>query len=235
MDSSNTQRVTVNGGRLSIAGLSARFVQVPERRLQLEAFGLEALAGRRLRDGELVDDSRITGQAWLPQDGLGRAGLAERAEAIPLTVRPLPATGTAARILLVLGHGDDAPEFHATLWLPAEIFGELRAAVEAGQAGRLGLVATTNLWLDESERNVAADRPVTWLLGPAPEGDGAAPARGLAERIEWGPEAAAADPAPAEPVEEPEEPASEVLRRINWSLKQIALLLLFLLIVAAVK
>ena len=31
-----------------------------------------------LYDGELVDDSRVTGQAWLPQDGLGRGGLAGR-------------------------------------------------------------------------------------------------------------------------------------------------------------
>lgn len=220
---------------MSIAGLAARFIQVPERRVKLEAIGLEALSGHRMRDGELVDDSRVTGQAWLPQDGLGRAGLAERADAIPLAVRPLPAAGTASRILLVLGHGEEEAEFHATIWLPAEMFEELRAAVEAGRAGRLGLVATTNLWLDESERNVAADRPVTWLLGPEPEGDGAAPARGLAERIEWGPEAAAVDPTPVEPSEEPEEPAGDVLRRINWSLKQIALLLLFLLVVAAVK
>jgi hypothetical protein len=235
MDSSTTQRITVNGGRMSIAGLATRFVQVPERRLKLEAIGLEALSGYRLRDGALVDDSRIVGQAWLPQDGLGRAGLAERADSVPLTVRPLPAGGTASRILLVLGHGEDAPEFHATIWLPADIFAAMREAVEAGRAGRLGLVATTNLWIDESERNAPADRPVTWLLGPEAEGDGSAPARGLAETIEWGPEAPPAAPEPVEASEEAAEPASDVLRRINWSLKQIVLLLLFLLIVAALK
>jgi hypothetical protein len=235
MDSSTTQRFTVNGGRMSIAGIAARFVQMPERRLKLEAFGLEALCGHRMRDGALADDSRIVGQSWLPQDALGRAGLAERADAIPLTVRPLPASGTASRILLVLGHGEDAAEFHATIWLPAEIFAGLREAVETGRAGRLGLVATTNLWLDESERNAAHDRPVTWLLGPEAEGEGSVPARGLAETIEWGPEAAHAAPEPVAPSEEPDEPASDVLRRINWSLKQIALLLVFLLVVAAMK
>jgi len=235
MDSSIPQRVTLSEGRMSIAGLATRFVQAPARRLRLEAIGLEALAGYRLREGAFAPETRITGRGWLPQDGLGRAGLADQASEIPLTIRPLPQDSTASRILLVLDHGGEEPEYHASLWLPAEMFASLRQDVEAGRAGRLGITATTNLWLDEADREIPAERSVAWLLGPDDNGDGTAPARGLAERIDWS--AATPEPAtqPPDVSEEPAEPVSDMLGRINWSLRQIALLLLFLLIVAALK
>lgn len=235
MDSSTPQRVSQSDGKMSIAGLATRFVQDPGRRLKLEAIGLEVLSGYALREGAFASDTRIAGRGWLPDDGLSRAGLAEHASEIPLTVRPLPAGGTASRILLVLAHGGEELEFHATLWLPADIFADLRRDVEGGRAGRLGVTATTNLWLDEAERDAPSDRPVTWRLGPEPDGDGSTPARGLAERIEWGAAPEFTTPEPAPDGEEPTEPVSEMLRRVNWSLKQIALLLVFLLIVAALK
>jgi hypothetical protein len=236
MDSSTPQRVTLSEGRMSIAGLATRFVQDPGRRLKLEAIGLEALSGYVLRDGDFAPDIRIAGRAWLPQDGLGRAGLAEQASEIPLTVRPLPAGGaTTGRILLVLGHGGEEPDFHAALWIPAEMFAALKQDVEAGRAGRLRVTVTTNLWLDEADRDAPPERPVTWQLGPQPDGDGATPARGLAERIEWGAAPEATAPEPTVESAEPTELVGEALGRINWSLRQIALLLVFLLIVAALK
>jgi hypothetical protein len=235
MDSSTPQRVTLSDGRMSIAGLATRFVQNAERRLKLEAIGLEALSGYVLREGAFAPDTRIAGRAWLPQDGLGRAGLAEQASEIPLTIRPVPEGTTTGRILLVLGHGGEEPDFHAALWVPAEMFVTLKQDVEAGRAGRLGITATTNLWLDEADRDTPPERPVTWQLGPEADGDGTTPARGLAERIEWGPAPALPAPEPIQDSAEPSEPVNEALSRINWSLRQIALLLVFLLIVAALK
>ncbi|WNJ89947.1 hypothetical protein [Bosea sp. 685] len=231
MDLSTAQRATVTDGRMIIAGVPGHFVQAPARRLTVEASGLTALSGYALRDGALANDGRIAAQARLPEDGLGRAGLSEEAGEMPLAIRPLPEGGTAARMLLVLAYGQEEPGYHATLWLPEEIFSALKQDVEAGRAGRLSLVATTSLWLDEAERDTPAERRVAWRLGPDPDDEGSAPARGLVERIAWS--AAAAPLAPAE--DEPEETVTEALRRLNWSLKQIALVLVFLMIVAALK
>jgi len=235
MDSSTPQRVTLSDGRMSIAGLATRFVQAPERRLKLEALGLEALSGYVLRDGAFATDARIAARGWLPEDGLGRAGLAEQASEIPLAVRPLPEGGPAGRILLMLAHGGDEPDFHATLWLPAGMFTTLKQDVDAGRAGRLSVTATTNLWLDEADRHAPAERPVTWRLSPEADGEGAMPARGLAERIEWGAAPAAPAPEPVEESEPPADPVSEALGKVNWSLKQIVFVLLVLMIIAALK
>lgn len=235
MDSSIPQRVTLSDGRMAITGVATRFVQVPGRRITMEAIALEPLSGHVLREGAFIADERITGLAWLPEDGLGLAGLAEEASEMVLAVRPLPEGGTAARILLVLAHDGEEPGFHSTLWLPATMFFGLKQEVEAGRAGRLSVIATTNLWLDEADREAPADRRVTWRIGPAQDEAGSAPARGLVERIEWGAARPQPPPEPVAEMEEPAEPVSEMLGRINWSLKQIALLLIFLLIVAALK
>jgi hypothetical protein len=220
-------------------------VQAPSRRLALEATALAARAGFAMRgaaDGPvtLAADDRITGEAGLPRDRLGRSGAADEAGMLPLAIRPLP-EGNAARMLLMLGHGGESDGFHADLWLPAEVFAALKRDAEAGRAGHLALSATTNLWIAESEREAPDDAGVTWLLGR--EEDGAAQtARGLVERVSWSadppamPQEAAAVPE-AEAPEETDEPESvaELLTRLNWSLKQIALVLIFLLIVVALK
>jgi hypothetical protein len=233
MDLSTAQRATITDGRMVIAGLPGHFVQAPARRLTLEASGLVALSGYALRDGALANDGRIAARAKLPEDSLGRAGLSEEAGEMPLAIRPLPEGGAATRMLLVLAHGGVEPGYHATLWLPNEIFSALKQDVEANRAGQLSLVATTSLWLDEAERDAPTERPVAWRLGPGPDDEGSAPARGLVERIGWS--EAAASPALAPTEEEPEETVTEALRRVNWSLKQIALVLVFLMIVAALK
>ncbi|CAN7399935.1 hypothetical protein LJR009_003402 [Bosea sp. LjRoot9] len=233
MDLSTAQRATVTDGKMTIAGVSGHFVQAPARRLTVEASGLAVLSGYALRDGALANDGRIAAQARLPEDSLGRAGLSEEAGEMPLAIRPLPEGGTAVRMLLVLAHGDEEPGYHATLWLPGEVFSALKQDVEAGRAGRLSLVATTSLWLDEAERDAPTERRVAWRLGPRPDDEGSAPARGLVERIAWSAAAPAPALAPAE--EEPEETVTEALTRLNWSLKQIALVLVFLMIVAALK
>lgn len=235
MDSSIPQRVTLSDGKMAVAGVATRFVQVPGRRITMEAVGLEPLSGHVLREGSFIADERITGRAWLPDDGLGLAGLAEEASEMALAIRPLPEGGTAARILLVLAHDGEEPGFHTTLWLPATMFAGLKQDVDAGRAGRLSVIATTNLWLDEADREAPADRRVTWRIGPAQDEAGSAPARGLVERIDWGAARPQPAPEPAEALDEPVDPVSEMLSRINWSLKQIVLVLVFLLIVAALK
>ena len=127
------------------------------------------------------------------------------------------------------------------------VFEALKADMLAGLAETLSLEATTSLWIREEERDRPAAEPVDWYLGLAEDGRGAAPARGFVESIEWRPPAAlaaeparmppepAAAPAPAEPEEHGEDSAADQLRRINWSLKQLLLLLAFLLLIIAVK
>ncbi|WP_156640199.1 hypothetical protein [Bosea sp. PAMC 26642] len=215
-------------------GEAGGLVQAPGRRFVLEATGLEARAGFSLRDGALSNDSRIAAHARLPLDTLGRDGLLDTAGELPLAIRPLPEGGAAGRILLVLAHGGQEPDFHATLWLPPEVFAVLTRDLHAGRAGRLTVSATTSLWLDAAERDAPASRAVAWKLGRDDE-RGTAPARGLVERIEW----SAAPPAPA-PIappapEDPEETVAEAVGRLNWSLKQIVLVLIFLMIIAALK
>jgi hypothetical protein len=212
-------------------------VQAPGRRLVLEAGGLEPRAGFALRDGAIASDARINAGARLPRDTLGGAGLAEPAGEMPLAIRPLPGGGAAARMLLGLSHGGEEPGYHAVLWLPPEVFAALRLDAEAGRAGHLSLTATTNLWLEEGERDAPAGRPVAWKFGRDGEG-GTIPARGLVERIDWS--AAAPEPAmpavtPAPAAEDPAEEITDALGRLNWSLKQIALVLVFLMIIVALK
>lgn len=221
-------------------------VHAPGRRLELEASGLEPRMGFALRDGAIARDVRIDARARLPRDTLGCAGLAEPAGEMPLTIRPLPEGGSAARMLLGLSHGGDAQGYESVLWLPPEVFAALKLDAEAGRAARISLIATTNLWLEQGERDAPAGRPVAWTF--ARDGEGAIiPARGLVERIDWN--AAAAEPAPAglgaTPLpaatqaaaddEEPAEAIGDALGRLNWGLKQIALVLVFLMIIVALK
>jgi hypothetical protein len=59
--------------------------------------------------------------------------------------------------------------------------------------------------------------------------------------ISWRPLDSAGDPAflaagqPDQEAEPPEDPVSEQLRRINWSLKQILIVLAFLMLIIALK
>jgi hypothetical protein len=221
-------------------------VHAPGRRLVLEASGLEPRMGFALRDGAIVPDAHIDARARLPRDTLGCAGVAEPAGEMPLAIRPLPEGGGAARMLLGLSHGGEAAGYEAVLWLPPEAFAALRLDAEAGRAARLSLIATTNLWLEQGERDAPAGRPVAWTFGR--DGEGAAmPARGLVERIDWSAAAAEPDttgigatplPAATQAAADDEEPAEAIgdaLGRLNWGLKQIALVLVFLMIIVALK
>ena len=93
----------------------------------------------------------------------------------------------------------------------------------------------TSLWVRESERDAPAGLPVSWHLGLDAEGRASEPARGLVESLEWQPTGMNPVTAPAAIDQEPEETTTDLLARIDWSLKQIALVLLFLLIVVALK
>jgi hypothetical protein len=225
-------------------------VQAPSRRLALEAWDLVAQAGFVLRSGSehgdattLVADDRIIGQVRLTRDRLGRSGAVDEAAALPLVIRTMP-EGASRRMLLVLGHGEEAEGYHASLLLPPEVFGGLMRDTEAGRAGHLALSATTNLWIAEAEQGAPTEASVTWLLGRGEDGK-AEIARGLVERITWSataPAAPAAEPeampaaaTASDEAPEPAETTAEALARLNWSLKQIALVLVFLLIVVALK
>lgn len=240
MDSTTTQ----------LSAALPALVQAPSRRLAMEGSALVARTGFALRGGpesddatSLVADDRIAGLARLTHDRLERSGAPDEAETLPLTIRPMP-EGASRRMLLMLGHGGEVDGFHATLLLPPEVFAGLKSDVEAGRAGHLALTATTDLWIAEVEQDAPAEAGVTWRLGRGQDGK-AEPARGLVERVSWS--ALVPEPAPseAEPSAVAELPAdadadlpettAEVLARLNWSLKQIALILVFLLIVVALK
>jgi hypothetical protein len=233
MATATARGAAISDGRMTIAGVPGRFVQSSARPLALAADGFSTFAGHVLRDGVLVDDARITSAASLGDDRLGRADAAGETGALPLAIRPLPESGGPARMLLVLAFRGAEEGYDATLWLPAAIFAALRQDVESGRAGRLTLAATTVLWLDETDREAPPERPVLWLLGPAAAPGGETAARGLVERIDWS-SAEPPAPEPGEPEEAPETTA-EALGRLNWSLKQLVLILVFLLIVVALK
>jgi hypothetical protein len=118
----------------------------------------------------------------------------------------------------------------------------------SGLAQELSLEATTNLWIREEDRDRLAGQPADWYLALAEDGRGSAPAHGFIESIAWRPAVAppasdthraeaepAAAFAPAQPEEHDEDTSADQLRRINWSLKQLLLVLAFLLIIIAVK
>ncbi|RDJ22797.1 hypothetical protein DWF00_23905 [Bosea caraganae] len=226
-------------GRMSITGVAGRFVQGIGRHLRLEASSLRIVAGFARADDGLRETSRIEGDARVSGDSLGRAGFEGSAGTIALVLRPLPAGGEA-RILLTLGYRDDESGYVAELWGPATLFEALKRDILTGAAEHLSLSATTSLWVREEERDASPALPVSWHLGLEPGGQRSAGARGLVESIDWGNAAESpAEPQPllAAPAEDelPDDPVSDELRRINWSLKLLLLLLAFLLIIVAMK
>lgn len=237
-------RVTVSEGRLMVSGVPGSFVQGAARPFRLEAEALQPVGGFALRESVLHDDGRLEGVARVVGDGLSRIGGPVSAERLALTVRALPEAAAGQRILLgieALDAGDGPGRLAATLWLPIPAFAALRQDLLEGQAGLLSLAATTNLWVADGERDSPPDRPLTWHLGVLPDG-APAPARGLVETLSWRaapaaePEAAVEAEAEAAPaMEEPAETSAEVLARLNWSIRQMILVLVFLLIVIALK
>ena len=232
------QRVTMTEGRMTVSGVSGGFVQGAPRKLRLQAEALVPVGGFALRDSMLQDETRLEAVAQVKDDRIQRLGAARPAERMRLSIRTRPDQATD-RILLGIdaraaGEGE-ADALSATLWLPSGVFAALRRDLEAGQAGQLSLTATTNLWVEDGERDSPPDRPVTWYLGL--DGGGAVmAARGLVETLSW--RATPAQPLPAETdqaEEEPPETTAEALGRLNWSLRQMTLVLVFLLIVIALK
>lgn len=231
------RQVALVGGLLTIEGEPDRFVQGFGRRLRLSAIDLRHVAGVASRDGRLDDATRILGQARLVGDRLQRAGFAGEAGLIGLTVRSL-APGEDARILLVLGFRDtdeDGGGFFCDLFAPQPVFEALGAAVHAGTAQALSVSATTSLWVRESQRESVPDLPVDWHLGLEADGRESMTARGLVETLEWHLAPAPSPESGAPPEDEPQEETADQLAAINWSLKQIALALVFLLIIVALK
>jgi hypothetical protein len=236
VEAGGMRRVAITQGLMTIEGVSERFVQGLGRHLRLTAVDLGLARGFVSRDGRLDEATRILGRATLVGDSLHRAGMAGEAGEIALTIRAL-AAGEDGRILLVLGFDENEGEtgaFRAEMLTPATAFEALKQDILSGVAQVLSLSATTSLWVRESQREAVPGLPVAWHLGLESDGRRSAPARGLVETLDWRrappPEApeAAAD-------EEPPEASGDQLGRINWSLKQIALVLMFLLIVVALK
>ncbi len=233
-----TRRVAMAQGLMTVEGSPDRYVQGLGRSLRLVAGGLRMVGGFTLREGQVEDATRIEGQAQLAGDRLMRAGFPGEATWLALTIRPLAAAGEA-RALLILSfrETEDQPEgaYLAEIYAPQRVFDGLAGAVGGGLAHRLSMTAVTSLWVRESERETAPGVPVSWFLGVEADGRVSAPARGLVETLEWHPAGAGeAEPAPSHD-EDPAETTPDLLGRINWSLKQIALVLMFLLIVVALK
>lgn len=232
------RQVAMAQGLMTIEGVPERFVQGLGRHLRLAADELRLVGGFANRDGRLDDATRILARATLADDSLHRAGFPDEAGQITLTIRPL-APGEDGRILLMLGFRDgedDAGGFFADIFAPPAVFDALRRDMLSGAAQGLSLSATTSLWVRESEREAAPGLPVAWHLGLEADGRSSAPARGLVETLDWSgapPQVAAA--AQSTDDDEPLEATADQLARINWSLKQIALVLVFLLIVVALK
>jgi hypothetical protein len=230
------RQVAMAQGVMTIEGISERFVQGLGRHLRLTAGDLRFVGGVVSRDGRLEDATRILGRAVLAGDSLHRAGFPEEAGQIDLTVRAL-AAGEDGRILLMLGFRDgqdDVGSFSADIFAPSAVFEALRRDMISGAAQVLSLSATTSLWVRESQREAVPGLPVAWHLGLEADGRRSAPARGLVESLDWSSAPANAASAPP-PEDEPLEATADQLGRINWSLKQIVLALVFLLIVVALK
>jgi hypothetical protein len=229
--------VSVSEGRLTIAGIPERFVQGIGRHLRLEAGQLRLIGGFASRDGRLEETHRIVGEADIAAGSLRRAGFDGEAGTIALTIRPFP-TGEQARMLVMLGFregGDGEGPFFAEVFVAPAVFEALKNDLLSGRAQRLVLSATTSLWAREAEREAPAGMPVAWYLGLEADGRTSAPARGLIETLDWRgaeqPETAGATQADeGEP-----DATSDQLRRINWSLKQLLLVLTFLMIIVALK
>lgn len=248
-ESSALRGVSLGDGRMAIEGLSERYVQGSARRFRLEATGLRFVGGFESRDGRLEDGRRILAEAQVTGGVLRRAGLEGEAGTIGLVLRPLAASSEQPRLLLLLGYreDDEGGQPFAEAFLAAPVFEALKADMLSGLAQELSLRATTSLWIREEDRELPDQDGLAWYLAPAADGRAIVPARGFVESITWQPRPraeplVAAQPAPlSHPVPEHEaeedwqDSSAEQLRRINWSLKQLLLLLAFLMIIIAVK
>ncbi|WP_089177564.1 hypothetical protein [Bosea sp. AS-1] len=249
-ESQPTASMSVSDGRMTIGGSPHRYLQDITRRFRLEASALRFVGGYASRDGRLDDAQRIEAQAKIVDGSLRRAGLEGAAQRLCLTLRPFAASGDSTRLLLMLSYRDENGEAEpfADGFLAPAVFEALKADMLSGLAQELSLEATTNLWIREEDRDRPAGQPADWYLGLAEDGRGSAPARGFIESLEWRPAAAmvAAEPRDiehsspavsdtAQPEEHDEETSADQLRRINWSLKQLLLVLAFLLLIIAVK
>lgn len=239
--------ISIADGRMTVDGVAGAFVQAVDRPLTLEADGLVLVHGHAWPGGGRQDASRIEGWARPREASLHRAGYPGDAHHIALTIRPFPSEGAHAP-LLRLGLAGDAAEpgldqrYLAELFLPQPLFAELRRDLAAGEALRLSLSAATNLWLREAEPDALPGRPLAFHFGLEPGSGRSTSGHGRVGSLEWSrvPAAgehgllAAADSAPAE-AEEPEDPVAEQLRRINWSVKQVLIVLAFLMLIIALK
>jgi len=220
------------------------YVQAPERALVLTASGLIAISGQDWLDGSGREADRIEGEARPSGARLARIGHPEPPQALALTIRPF--AGDSAPLVRI-GFSEDAAagdldaRLAAELFLPQAPFARLRQDLAAGQATSLRLSATTNLWLREGD---ADDQPVFNL---PPDRDGrAGQAHGRVRSLDWrGGDAGPRNTGPSEPPpaaaggeshgDPPEDAIADQLRRINWSLKQVLIVLVFVMLVIALK
>jgi len=235
--------ISIADGRMTIDGLAGAFVQAADRPLALSADRLALVCGHAWPGGAAQDASRIEGRARLVEASLHRAGFAGEAQELDLTIRPFPTEGAQAPMLrlgLAEGAGDSGLDqrYRAELFLPPALFAALRRDLAEGAAGRLSLSAATNLWLREAEADALPGRPLAFHLGLDAESGHSASALGRVGSVEWG-RAAPAEDEPLSPpdieAEPPEDPVAEQLRRINWSLKQVLIVLAFLMLIVALK
>ncbi|MCP4563584.1 MAG: hypothetical protein GY873_31405 [Bosea sp.] len=234
-----TDSTSIVDGRLTLPGVAGAFVQDATKPLAFTADGLVAISGHEWRDGVLHDAARIEGHARPDGATLARIGQAGPAQELSLTIRSFPGeSAPLLRLSLPAGaRGDLDARIAAELFLPQPLFAGLRQDLAEGRAGSLSFTATTNLWLREG---AGEDEPPAFHL--ALEADGRpVQAHGRVQRISWRPLELAADPAflaagePDQEAEEPEDPVAEQLRRINWSLKQVLIVLAFLMLIIAIK
>lgn len=250
MDESRVARsVSVSDGRMTIEGLSTRYVQDAARRFRLSASGLRFVGGFESREGRLEESRRFLAEATVADGELRRAGFEGEAGTIGLTLRPLTQAGEQPRLLLLLGYRDEGGEAlpFAEAFLAPAVFDALKADLLSGLAQDILLSATTSLWIREEDRGRANGEPLDWYLGLDADGRSTQPARGFIETIEWRPGLlppvaveAAPLPAPApqiahESEEDWPETAAEQLGKINWSFRLLLLMLAFLLIIVAMK
>lgn len=226
-------------GRMTLPGVAGAFVQDAARPIAFTADGLVAISGHEWRDGVLHDAARIEGHARPDGATLARIDQAGPAQDLSLTIRSFPGeSAPLLRLSLPAGaQGDLDARIAAELFLPQPLFAGLRQDLTDGRADSLSLTATTNLWLREGAGD---DEPPVFHL--APETDGRpAQAHGRVQSISWRPMEPAADSAylaagqPDQEVEEPDDAVAEQLRRINWSLKQVLIVLAFLMLIIAIK
>lgn len=231
-----TDGASIVDGRMTVAG--STFIQDAARPIAFTADGLAAISGHDWRDGALHDGARIEAHARPDGARLARIDQPGPAQDLALTIRPFAGeSAPLLRLSLPAGaQGDLDDRLAAELFLPQPLFTGLRQDLAEGRAAHLSFAATTNLWLRES---AADEEPPVFHLALQAEGR-PAQAHGRVQNISWR-AAEATDPAllaagqPDQEAEPPEDPVAEQLRRINWSLKQVLIVLAFLMLIIALK